>query len=204
MTMIDNRNKEISAPSDPRRRQEIREFARRQVARHGVRQRLGEYYHPPEYARWREYYNYCLWREIQRAQARETTGPMTTAEVGTLADQYRAAGYHARYLILATAYTRAGRHGVEALAHAVGADPEAAIQAVEAWNRARRRARKGQKPAVVPPPPKPGTVFAAQAREVALEAVGGLSIPSVAPRSKGVRRASKTWDPDLGRWIPDA
>jgi len=173
MVTINNLGKEIRVPSDPSKRKEIREFAQRQVERHGVRKRLGEYYHPPKFLRWKEYYCYCLWREMQRVQ-RQAAGNMATMEAWTLARQYREAwNDRTRYMVLATAYSRGGKHGVEALAQAAEVDPYLAIAAVETYLRARRRARRGQKPLVVVPPPRPAvTTDLKEARKVAEFAAG--------------------------------
>ncbi len=174
-TIHDNRGKEIPIPSSEQRRKEIREFARRQVEKHGVRERLGDYYHPPEFTRWKDYYRYCLWQEIQRVtDVGATSGTLTTVEVERLARQYRIApSNRARYVCLATAYKRAGRHGVEALAHVLCVDPSAAIRAVESWLAARRRARRNQKATVVFPPPVPGAIDSEEAREIAEFCAGG-------------------------------
>lgn len=114
------------------------------------------------------------------------------SEIAAVAREYASAADDAgRYAALHRAYSLRGRPGVEALAHMVGADPAAAVEAVELWLKNRRRARRGQKPIWVPPPPAPPEevrIRPGEAREEAGAACGARACAWLAGPEGGFRR----------------
>lgn len=134
------------------------------------------------------------------------TGSMTTGALSGLAKAYRSAPTNrARYLCLASAYSRGGRQGVEALARLIGIDPAEALVSVESWFAARRRARRNQKnnPILYPPPLPPGQLDPAEVRAMAWEAAGwsGVDVGSgKAGRGGGVQDVGRrqAWDAKRG------
>lgn len=76
--------------------------------------------------------------------------------IAELARAYRAASDdYERFTVLRKAWGLAGRHGVEAVALALGLSPEKMLVSLKSWLKARRRAERGQKVAPVIPAPSP-------------------------------------------------
>lgn len=131
----------------------------------GVRDNLLEYPVPEEFLPWRECYLACLWKAAWKKRG-AAAGRLTTRAVALLAEQYRRnPAAQVRYAILLAARERAGKAGVEALAHCLGVDPDEAWAAAESWSKLKNQIRRRQVPTVpcLPPDTSPWR----DAREVA-------------------------------------
>ncbi|SHJ64678.1 hypothetical protein [Desulfofundulus thermosubterraneus] len=109
--------------------------------------------------------------------------------IAELARAYRAShDSYERFTVLRRAWGLAGRHGVEAVALALGLNPEKMLVSLKSWLKARRRAERGQKVTPVIPPPSPLD----GAGEIAKLAAGsGVIVNSGGKRTKWTNSSGK-------------
>ncbi|MDK2784779.1 MAG: hypothetical protein PWR11_645 [Bacillota bacterium] len=174
--------KEMTVPDDADLRKKIRDFAKRQVQKLGIRKRLGEYPHPQKFAKYKSYYQYCLATEVKRLLERGGQ-TMTTKELVTLGRCYVLARTNReRHLILRKAYSQGGFVAVEALARHLQMDVQASVEAVKSLFAAEKAKRRGRKEVVyVLPAPKPYNMLTDEARDIALEAAGAARMDDSGP-----------------------